>query len=207
MLYKYDNAICEDLLKSFNPDNVENPVVKVIGPDAIIGVAAQIKEGNMSFPLVAISRDEGIDIDKERTNFSRIHKGVASVLDNETNMLYYEKCLPINLSYKMAVLTTNTVDMDEMMRELMFKYVNMYYLTIKLPYESTRKIRFGITLDENSTIERSYGSADYVEGGHLHQTLLSLRCEGCVLVSYTPAHLRRVEHEVVATTKEQQNLL
>ena len=88
-------------------------------------------------------------------------------------------------------------DMDEILKELMFKYTNMYFLNIQLPYESDRTIRFGIALDD-SGISQSNASADYVEGGKLYQSILNLKCEGCVLVSYTPTKLRRTTHDVVA---------
>lgn len=192
MLYMYDNAICEDLERSFNRDNVENPIVKVCAPEQIISVSAQIKEGTMSYPLVALSRSDDIQIDTNRTNFTRLHSGVESVVDLETNNVYREKSIPIDLSYKLTVITTNTADMDELVRELMFKYNNMYFLTVKLPYEADRKIRFGVTLDPSNTISRESFTFDYLDTGSLYQTILSLNCEGCVLVHYTPVKMTRI---------------
>ena len=42
MIYLYDNAICDDLRKSFNPNNVPNPVVNVVSSEQVISIAAQI---------------------------------------------------------------------------------------------------------------------------------------------------------------------
>ena len=53
MLYCYDNAIVDDLIQSFNPNSVQNSVVKVISPDKILGLAAQIQGDKISFPIVA----------------------------------------------------------------------------------------------------------------------------------------------------------
>lgn len=198
ILYLYDNAIVDDLKKSFNPQNVPNPVVKVIPPEQVIGVAAQIQNDGISFPIVALTRDENTPIDKDRMNFTRAHKGVFSVLDKKTNQLYYEKALPIRLSYKLTILTTNTADMDELIKELLFKYTAMYYLTIQLPYECDRKIRFGITIVSDEDIERSSGNLEYIETGKLYQSIIPLTCEGCVLVSYTSAHLKRSMHDIEA---------
>lgn len=198
MLYLYDNAIVDDLMCSFNPNHVENPVVKVISPEQIIGLAAQIQDDSVSFPIVALDRDDNTSIDADRMNFTRAHFGVSSVLDTETNNLYYEKAIPVKLSYGLTLLTTNTADRDELLKELMFKYMNMYYLTIQLPYYCKRKIRFGVTIDTNSEIQHSSGSFDYLESGKLYQTILPLQCEGCVLVSYTPVKLKRVTHSVNA---------
>ena len=195
MLYLYDRALVKDLKESFNPENVENPVVKVIDPEGVIGLAAQIQNDEIKFPVVALERDQDTPIDQDRWNFTRAHKGVVSVFDNKTNQLYYEKAVPIKLSYELTLLTTNTADMDELFREILMKYISMYFLKIKLPYECERYVRFGVTIDYDN-IQRSSGSVDYIEGGKLYQTIVPLRCEGCVLVTYTPVKLKRSEIQI-----------
>lgn len=203
MIYVYDDAIVKDLQKSFNPLNSDDPVVKIVDPEAIIGLAAQIKEDQITFPVIALSREGSIQIDKSRMNFTRLHKGVQAVLEEHTNNLYYEKAVPIDLKYTLTVLTTNTADMDELVRELIFKYVDMYFLTVTLPYEAKRKVRIGLTIDPDSSIDRQSGASEYIKNGQLYQTIISLKCEGAVLVTYTPAHLRREVHEVTAVTHAQ----
>ena len=195
MVYLYDKAICKDLEQSFNPENVENPVVKVIDPEGSIGLAAQIQNDEIKFPIVSVTRDDNFAIDTDRWNFTRAHKGVASVIDNKTNELYYEKVVPIKLSYNLSLLTTNTADMDELFREILMKYTSMYFLKIKLPYECERYVRFGVVVEPDN-IEKSSGSFDYIEGGKLYETVIPLRCEGCVLVTYTPAKLKRSEVQI-----------
>lgn len=201
MLYLYDNAIVDDLIRSFNPDNIDNPVVKVISPEQIVGIAAQIQNDEIAFPIVAVSRPDAINIDNDSLNFTKMHKGIQSVIDSKTNELYYEKSIPIKITYDLTILTTNTVDRDELVRELLFKYTSMYFLTIKLPYECSRKIRFGVTLAPDSEIEYTSSSADYIEKGQLYQSIIHLKCDGCVLVSYTSAKLKRMSHKVLADEK------
>lgn len=196
MIYLYDSAIVDDLKKSFNPANVPDPIVKVIDPENVIGLAAQMQDDNVRYPIVALTRSEDVQVDTDRTNFSRIHKGVVSVIDPDTNELYYEKAIPITLSYSLTVLTTSTAELDEIVRELMFKYSSMYFITFTLPYECHRKVRFGVTLDTNTGTERSSASGEYLSSGQLYQAILPLRCEGCVLVSYTPAKLRRIQYDI-----------
>lgn len=200
MLYKYDNAIVDDLKRSFNPENVPNPVVSVISPDQIVGLAAQLQNDSIKLPIIALTRNQE-QIDSNRTNFTSMHRGVATVIDNETNELYHEKVIPITLSYNLTIITSNTADMDEMIRELMFKYINMYFLTIKLPYESDRKIRFGVSLSKDSEIDRTSGVSEYRSEGKLYQSILTLNCEGAVLVSYTPVKLKRLEYEIDTISK------
>lgn len=201
MIYLYDRAIQKDLVRTFNPNNVPDPVVRVVEVDTAIGLAAQLQKDEIKFPIVAIARMPDSSIDTDRTNFTLAHRGVAAVFDNKTNMIYHERILPINLSYTLTILTTNTADMDELMREIMFKYLSMYFLTIKLPYESSRKIRFGIRFDADEGIHRQSGQAEYLGAGQLYQSILTLKCEGCFLATYTPVKLRNMKVEIEPTLK------
>lgn len=162
----------------------------MIDPDQVIGVAAQIQNDEITLPIVAVTRDGDYEVDTARTNFTRIHKGVATVIDPATNDLYYERVIPILLGYNLTILTNNTVDMDELVRELMFKYTSMYFLTITVPYESKRSIRFGITQNLDKAVSRTSGSSEYLKQGTLYQTIIPLKCDGCVLVNYVPAKLK-----------------
>lgn len=195
MIYLYDNALVEDLNKSFNPD-VSNPVVRVISPDQILNLVAQIQEDKIQFPIVAVERFDSISLDSSLANFTRMHTGVAAVFDKKENNFYNEKAIPLNLSYTLTVITTNQIDMDEILRELIFKYVSMYFLSIRIPYESKREISFGVIIDQSEGIQKKSASSEYSETGQLYQSSITLRCEGCVLVHYTPVHLRRTVVEL-----------
>lgn len=195
MLYLYDRAIIEDLQASFDTANLDNPV-KVIDSEAVIDVIAQMKEDRITFPIIAVLRDDDVNIDESRSNFTWMHKGVSCVFDNETNTYYNEKSIPVTFTYTIDILTTNTADMDELLRELMFKYTSMYFLHIRLPYESDRVVRFGVRLDTGSTIQRGSSTKDYIKSGTLYRAVLKLIPEGCVMVNYTPVQLKRQEYEV-----------
>lgn len=209
MIWLYDKAICDDLANSFVETSADgHPVVKIIDPESVVGLAAQIKNDAITYPIVAITRKTDISVNDSLTNFTKHQIGVPAVIDEETNNLYYEKALPINLSYALTVLTTNTIDMDEIVKELVFKYIEMYFLTITLPYESKRNIRFGVVMDGG--IEQSSSTAEYLQAGKLHQSIINLRCEGAVLISYAPMHLKRIAHEITPIVRpkfEHKNLI
>lgn len=198
MLRLYDEAIAEDLKNSFNPDMAGSPVVKVMDAQGIVNLAAQVQEDRPTFPLICVVRNENYDIDTDRTNFTMMKRGVAKVMDPETNNLYYERAIPITLSYTLTILMTNQIDMDELVRELIFKYTSMYFLSIDLPYESNRRMRFGVTIDTSIAIERESGAFNWLNEGRLYQTMIPLKVEGAVLLHYTPAKLTRTEYEVEA---------
>lgn len=198
MLYLYDQVIAEDLSRCIDPDSGAETHVKVIGPEGVLPVIAQIQEDKIKFPLLCLFRNDST-IDTRRTNFTAMKFGVATVVDPTTHMIYSEKVMPINLSYELTVLATNTVDMDEIIKELLFHYSNTYFMTIKsLPYESNRSLKFGVVVDAES-IKKTSGALEYIQGGALYQTQLTLNCEGAVYLSYTPKHLLRYgDTEIIA---------
>ena len=200
MLYNYDNALAKDLENSFN----SSICVKVVDAEKGIDLAAQAENDEISFPLVLLTRYPDAPIDKNRYNFTRAHKGVATVIDKEKNELYFEKAIPVELKYDLTILTTNTADRDELVKELIFKYTSMYFVSMDLPYESTRKIRFGVSVDIESEISNKSGVLDYLDSGTVYQSIIPLRCEGCVMLSYTPVKLKRSQLEVQPFYKGQE---
>jgi hypothetical protein len=190
MLYVYDNAIIDDIKKSINANNA-NPNVFLTDADNYPGILAQIQEDTITYPLILLNRDEDMSINTNLFNFSRAQKGFPAAFDNKTNTLYKERSLPINLSYTLRILSTNVADTDELARELFFKYYFMYFLTIRLPYESDRRIRFGVSVDMDYGVKRESGSFDYISSGALYQSTIHLNTEGCVYLTYVPQHLQR----------------
>lgn len=189
MLWAYDEAIANDLSNCIDPTGEANNTVKVMGDEGMIGVLAQIQDDRVTFPAIFLDRHAETPLDQDRYNFTRMHKGVPAVFDPETNNLYLEKAVPITLKYDLHILATRTAEMDEFMREILFRYSSMYYITMEVPYESKRKIRFGVAINPNTSINRKTGNADYLEGGKLYESIMELECQGAVLLHYTPKHL------------------
>lgn len=196
MLYLYDNALAKNLSESIDCSSEANSIVKVIEPEGVTDLMAQIQEDRVSFPLICLFRNEDNPIDTARTNFTQMKRGIPISFDNDKNNMYYEKAIPIELGYTLTILTTNTADMDEIVKELMFKYMSEYFISIDLPYEADRKIRFGVQIDENSITKKS-GSLQYLKEGALYQTQIGLKCDGAVLLSYTPRHFQRQSIEEI----------
>jgi hypothetical protein len=192
MLWVYDNAIVNDLINCIDPNSGANSTVRLMGEDGIMGVYAQLQEDKITFPAIFLQRHDETPIDQTRFNFTRLHKGVPAVYDPKANNIYLEKALPIELKYDLHVLTTNTVDMDEVMRELLFRYSAMYYLQAEIPYESKRTIRFGIAINPGVPIQKKSGTSQYIETGTLYESIIELDCQGAVLISYTPRHMQGI---------------
>lgn len=191
MLWVYDEAIVEDLRSCIDPSGGLNNTVKIMGEDAITGILAQLEDDKIKFPAIFLERQSETPLDNRRYNFTRLHRGVPTTIDTETNTLYFERSAPIQLKYNIHVLTTNIVDMDELIKELLFRYSSMYFITAEVPYESKRKIRFGISINPDMDITKKSGNSQYVESGRLYESIIELECQGAVMLSYTPRHMQR----------------
>ena len=189
MLYLYDNSICDNLKSSLTEEINKN--VFLTNADNYPGIVAQIQNDTIDYPLILLHRDEDTPVITELMNFSRYKFGVPCTFDTKTNNVYYERALPVDVSYTLRILSTNVADTDELARELFYKYISMYYLTIRLPYESDRKIRFGVQVDMEYGIKKESGSFDYISTGALYQSTIHLKTEGCVSLTYTPRHIQR----------------
>ena len=197
MLWIYDEAIVKDMLSCIDPDGGLNNTVKMMGEEGMMGIFAQLKEDKINFPAVFLERSAETPLDSKRYNYARMHKGVPAVVDPETNNVYIEKVVPIQLKYNIHLLTTNTVDMDELLKEILFRYSSMYYITAEIPYESKRKIRFGIAINPDTSITKKSGNVEYVASGRLYESIMELDCQGAVMISYTPRHMSRTVVEDV----------
>jgi len=189
MLYLYDRALTDNLKASLT--DAMNKNVFLTDAENYPGILAQIQDDTISYPLLLLHRDEDTPVITELMNFTRYKFGVPCVFDNKTNNVYYEKALPVEVNYTLRILSHNVADTDELAREIFYKYLSMYYLTIQLPYESDRKIRFGVQVDPSYGIKRESSTGEYLTSGALYQSTMQLRTEGCVMITYTARHLQR----------------
>ena len=201
MLYLYDSAIAKDLQSAIDPSGQMNDHVKVMEADGVMGLMAQIEEDKVSFPLICLVRDSDLTIDTNRANFTRLHQGHVEVIDPETNEIYLEKSTPVELKYAIHILATNTADVDELVREVIFRYSSMYFITMKKPYEGNLSdIRFGVAIPPGTTIQRESGAGDYLKEGKLYESIIPIVCEGAVLLNYTKKHMTRLETQLKVET-------
>lgn len=189
MLYLYDRALSDDLKSSLTEELNKNVVLT--DADNYPGIIAQIQNDTITYPLILLHRDDDTPVVTGLMNFTRYKKGVPCVFDTETNNVYYERALPVEVNYTLRILSHNVADTDELARELFYKYISMYFLTIRAPYESDRKIRFGIQTDMEYGIKKESGGAEYLSSGALYQSTIHLITQGCVYLTYTPRHVNR----------------
>ena len=179
-------------------DNIKSSLTEEMNQNVVLtdaenypGILAQIQDDTISYPLILLHREPDTPIVTELMNFTRYQFGVPCVFDNDKNNVYYERALPVKLTYSLRILSHNVADTDELAREIFYKYISMYFLTIKVPYESDRKIRFGINVDFDYGIKKESSADGYLTSGALYQSTMMLTTDGCVSLTYTPRHLNR----------------
>lgn len=192
MLYLYDDAIVDDLRSTINPENIPNPAISIFAGEDVAGVAAMLQNDELEFPIICLKRND-YSKDPSRSNFTWMHRGVATVIDAETNELYYERRLPIKFSYTLAIYGINQAQMDEILRELIFHYSDMFFLSIQLPYEDCKIIRFGVQTPVDMEVKSASGSSEYIESGELYESDMDIEILGAFLVEYIPVKLKRIE--------------
>jgi len=189
LLYLFDRAIVDNLKASLTDEANKN--VFLTTAENYPGILAQMQDDTIGYPLILLHREDDMPIDTGLYNFTRARFGVPCVFDNDRNNVYYERAVPVNLQYTLRILSTNVADRDELARELFYKYMSMFFLTIQLPYESDRKIRFGIEVDRDYGLTNESSAAEYTQTGALYQSTMKLITRGCVYLTYTPRHVKR----------------
>ena len=189
MLYIFDRAIVDDLKSSLTDEANKN--VFLTTADNYPGILAQMQDDTIGYPLILLHREDDMPINTDLYNFTRARFGVPCVFDNVKNNVYYERAVPVTLNYTLRILSTNVADRDELARELFYKYLSMFFLMVQLPYESDRKIRFGVEVDRDYGLENESAAAEYTQTGALYQSTMKLITRGCVYLTYTPRHVKR----------------
>jgi hypothetical protein len=191
VLYLYDNALVEDMKRTIDPEGEANPNVLCITVDNYQSTLAQLQNDRITYPIILFIRDDDIPVKKDQMNFTRYKKGVPAGIDPKTNMVYFERILPLDLRYTIQIISTNVADRDEIAREIWFKYESEYYLHIETPYEVKRRLRFGMHIDRDFGIKNDSSSSQYLSEGKLYTSTMELLTDGCVLLYNTPRHLKR----------------
>lgn len=187
MIWIYDDAIIKDLKEDLGDS------VAVLNPDQSLQVIALLQEDKIKFPIVAFTRDDNFQIKSDLVNFTRMHRGIPAVFDSKENTVYNEKSIPIDLKYEMTVMASSQADLDEIIRELIFKYTEQYFITVELPYEAKRQIRVGLSIHPDDPIQWDKTPSDYISGGTLLSGKINLFVDGAILVSYTGMHLKKAD--------------
>lgn len=159
----YDDAIVKKIQGWILDENM-----KVLSPEdteRLFQMKADINyDEPLKLPLVAISRDSGIELGYK-------HKKPMSfdgmMLDANVTKSLQIDAIPMTLSYQLDIYTRYTYEADEYVRNFIFNLVNHPKIVVHLPYngvdyEHWGNINLASTIEDNSDVPQRLFSDQFV---------------------------------------------
>jgi hypothetical protein len=152
----YDEAITQKI-KGWLADSSK---LRVLSPDEstrLIQLAAEDSNDQpLKLPLIAISRNKDIEIEsaiKQNKSFDGLIIGKDSV--NATTV--HLNVIPIKTTYQLDIYTKKRIEVDEYVRQYLFKLINNPQIIIEIPYNNylvkhTANLRVLNTVSDTSDI-------------------------------------------------------
>lgn len=152
----YDDAIVAKL-KNWMPQTTD---LRVLGPDETTRLYAAIaddtEDSKITLPLIALSRNKDFSIEstiKQPKSFQGL-KIKNDVVNNSTALM---NVIPINTTYQLDILAKTRLEVDEYVRQFLFKLINNPLIIIDIPYNGlqvrhTANLRVLDTVSDTSEI-------------------------------------------------------
>lgn len=175
----YDQAVT-DKINSWLP-KARNKSIKVLSPDEtarLFSIEADEKNDEpLSLPLVAISRDNTIEI-LQKTMTPMSFDGL--MLDATTKKTLQLDGIPININYQLDIYTRFADEALALVREFMFKLINNPQITIELPYNN-QHFKHVSSLIMEEQIEDTSAISERLFPGQFSRWTLRFRVDGAYM--------------------------
>jgi hypothetical protein len=152
----YDEAITQKI-KGWLADASK---LRVLSPDEstrLIQLRAEDSNDQpLQLPLLAISRNKDIEIEstiKQNKSFD----GLTIGKDTDTTTTVHLNVIPIKTTYQLDIYTKKRIEVDEYVRQYLFKLINNPQIIIEIPYNNclvshTANLRVLNTVSDTSDI-------------------------------------------------------
>lgn len=152
----YDEAITQKI-KGWLADSSQ---LRVLSPDEYTRLIQLNAEDNndqpLKLPVLAISRNKDIEIEstiKQNKSFD----GLVISKDNTTATTVHLNVIPIKTTYQIDIYTKKRIEVDEYVRQYLFKLINNPQIIIEIPYNNyivkhTANLRVLNTVSDTSEI-------------------------------------------------------
>lgn len=175
----YDQAVT-DKINSWLP-KARNKSIKVLSPEEtarLFSIEADEKNDEpLSLPLVAISRDNTIEI-LQKTMTPMSFDGL--MLDATTKKTLQLDGIPININYQLDIYTRFADEALALVREFMFKLINNPQINIELPYNN-QHFKHVSSLIMEEQIEDTSAISERLFPGQFSRWTLRFRVDGAYM--------------------------
>jgi hypothetical protein len=168
----YDDAIINEFRRVFNDNTIH-----ILPVENAIRFSAQLTKDNVKFPMISTTR-LGYSIRTENVNFSAKMIGSFVTRDGKNNNIFAQT-VPIRIEYQMDVFTVDRESCDEIVRELIFFFMQHPTLTAHFEYGLDIDHTFNLYL--NSEIVDNSDTVEHVNTGVMFRNTLTFYTDDALL--------------------------
>ena len=168
----YDDAIINEFRRVFNDNTIH-----ILPVENAIRFSAQLTKDNVKFPMISTTR-LGYSIRTENVNFAAKMIGSFVTRDGKNNNIFAQT-VPIRIEYQMDVFTVDRESCDEIVRELIFFFMQHPTLTAHFEYGLDIDHTFNLYL--NSEIVDNSDTVEHVNTGVMFRNTLTFYTDDALL--------------------------
>lgn len=177
----YDEAVTQKIKRWL----ADSSKLRVLSPDESSKLfqltAEESDDGPIKLPIIAISR--GKDIEVESTiKQNRSFDGFIIEKDSIAGTTVHVNVLPIKATYQLDIYTKKRIEMDEYVRQYLFKLINNPKIMIEIPYNGYI-IRHPANLRVLSTVSDTSDIPSHLFSGQFYRTTIQLELQDGFLFS------------------------
>jgi hypothetical protein len=177
----YDEAVTQKI-KGWLADSSK---LRVLSPDEstrLIQLQAEDSgDEPLKLPLIVISRNKDLEIEsaiKQNKSFD----GLTVGKDSETNSTVHLNVIPIKTTYQIDFYTKKRIEVDEYIRQYLFKLINNPQIIIEIPYNNYL-IRHTANLRVLNTVSDTSDISTHIFPGQFYRWTIQLELQDGFLFS------------------------
>lgn len=177
----YDEAITQKI-KNWLADSSK---LRVLSPDdtnRLIQLSADdTKDKPLKLPIIAISRNKDIELEsaiKQNKSFD----GFILNKDSQTATTVHMNVIPIKTTYQLDIYTKKRIEVDEYVRQYLFKLINNPQIVVEIPYNGCT-IRHTANLRVLNTISDTSDIPTHIFAGQFYKWTIQLELQDGYLFS------------------------
>lgn len=177
----YDEAVTQKI-KNWLADSSK---LRVLSPDESNRLmqlkAEDSNDEPVKLPIIAISRNKDIDIEstiKQNKSFD----GLIIGKDEATATTIHLNVIPIKTTYQLDIYTKKRIEVDEYVRQYLFKLINNPQIIIEIPYNSYI-VRHTANLRVLNTVSDTSDIPTHIYNGQFYKWTIQLELQDGFLFS------------------------
>ena len=184
----YDDSIIKKFRQIFNDDTIY-----ILPVENAIRFSAQLNRDDVKFPMISTTR-LGYSIRNSDINYTAKMIGSFTTRDGKNNNIFAQT-VPIRIEYQMDVFTVDRQSCDEIVRELIFFFLQ--HPTLQAHFDYGLNIEHNFNLYLNDEIVDNSDTVEHVNTGVMFRNTLTFYTDDARLFRSK----KQIQGEVIAGVK------